>query len=105
MPRDVLIHTTESRIAHKRRENIEPGHTPFWEVNGTPRQTEPGQRIWFEADGRLIATAEILDVERGKLWFEPLRGVDAPAPVDPPTRGFTYVDGDGEAWPSLEASR
>lgn len=90
--KDVLIHTTESSIAHKRRGNVPADETPFWTVSGTPRQTEPGCRIWFEADGELIATGEIVDVEAGRIWFEPLSEADGEPPVDPPSRGFTYVD-------------
>lgn len=92
MLRDVLIHTTEEQLKHKQRGNVPDGETPFWTVNGHPRQTEAGERIWFEAEGRLIATAEIVDVTDGRIWFEPLKQIDVEAPVDPPTRGFSYVD-------------
>jgi len=92
MSRDVLIHADEERIAHKRRGNVPAGEQPFWSVNGTPRQTKPGRRIWFEADGELIATAPITTVEEGRIWFEPLVDADGEPPTEPPSRGFTYVD-------------
>ena len=102
MRNDVLIHTTESSIAHKRRGNVPSSETPFWTVSGTPRQTEPGCRIWFEADGELIATATITAVEEGAIWFEPLRDAEGEPPVEPPSRGFTYVD--SEAFESAAAT-
>ncbi|WP_135306341.1 hypothetical protein [Haloarcula amylovorans] len=89
---DVLVHTTDEQIAHKRRENVPDGYRCYWTVNGTPRRTRYGQRIWFETDGRIVAGGTIDGVETGRIWFSPLERVDIEPPTDPPTRGFTYID-------------
>ncbi|QIO25468.1 hypothetical protein [Haloarcula sp. JP-L23] len=89
---DVLVHTTDEQIDHKLRENVPDGHTCYWTVTGTPRQTRFGQRIWFETDGRIVAGGQIEGVETGRIWFSPLERVDVAPPTDPPTRGFTYIE-------------
>jgi hypothetical protein len=89
----VLIHATEEQIDHKLQENVPDDHRCYWTVNGTPRQTRFGQHIWFENDGRIVAGGQIHHTEEGRIWFSPLEQVDLDLPTDPPTRGFTYVDG------------
>jgi len=92
MSSDVLIHTTADEIDHKRRGEVPDDHLCFWTVNGTPRPPEPGRRVYFEVDGRLVACGEIREIETGKLWFDPLESVDREPPIVVPSRGFTYVE-------------
>ena len=89
---DVLVHASEEEIEHKLRENVPDGHECYWTVNGTPRQTRFGQRIWFEADGEIVAAGQIKRCETGRIWFTPLERVDAELPKEPPTRGFRYIE-------------
>ena len=89
---DVLIHASHSDVAHKHRPALAADEEAYWRVNGTPRQTEPGQRIWFEDHGRIHAWGLITALEDGRLWFDRARLVDLPCPEDAPTRGFTYVE-------------
>jgi hypothetical protein len=92
--RDVLIRAGANEIAHKWSTNVPADHDCYWTVNGTPRQTEPGQYVWFVSPtlARIYAYSEIVALEDGKLWFRPLKEVDLEAPKEPPTRGFTYCD-------------
>ncbi|WP_436346834.1 hypothetical protein [Natronorubrum sp. FCH18a] len=89
---DVLIHTTEEQIDHKREGNVPDNHECYWTVNGTPQQTRVLQRIWFEVDGRIVAAGEIRGVETGRIWFSPLWDVDLKPPEEPPNQGFMYVE-------------
>lgn len=90
--KDVLIHATEEQIDHKLAENVPDDHCCYWTVSGTPRQTRHGKRGWFETDGRIVARGVIQSVENGRIWFSPLKRVDAEPPKDAPSRGFTYLD-------------
>lgn len=89
---DVLIHARAQDLAHKWAENLGPDEEAFWRVNGTPRQTDPGSRVWFEDNGTIYAWGEITALEDGRLWFDGARRTDVPCIDDAPTRGFTYVE-------------
>jgi len=94
MSKDVLIRAGANDIAHKWATNVPSGHECYWTVNGTPRQTEPGRRIWVVSPtlGDIFAWGEITKLEDGKIWFTPLRETHVEPPEQPPTRGFTYTD-------------
>ena len=92
MKSDVVIRSTADKLAHKWEGNVPADHECYWTVSGTPRQTTAGNRIWFVRENHAFATAEITDVEDGRIWFEPLRSVDMPMPEDAPTRGFRYIN-------------
>lgn len=92
--KDVLIRSSASAVEHKMAGEVPDGEVCYWSVHGTPRQTEPGCRIWFSRDGRLFASGEITGVEDGRIWFEPLQTEDRDAPEDPPSRGFQYIEGE-----------
>lgn len=91
-PHDVLIHAGAQNLAHKWMENLGPDEEAFWRVNGTPRQTELGRRVWFEDNGTIFAWGEITALDDGRLWFDGARQTDVPCIDDAPTRGFTYID-------------
>jgi len=91
-PNEVLIHASPSDLAHKHVNNLSDDEEAFWRVSGTPRQVEPGRRIWFEWDGRIHAWGTITALEDGRLWFDGARRVDYECPVEAPTRGFKYID-------------
>lgn len=91
---DVLIYVGDcDDLAHKTAAEIPEGHEPYWEVRGTPRQTEPGQDVLFTGGERVRYRAAITAIEEGCIWFEPLEPVDEPLPARPTTRGFKYVNG------------
>lgn len=90
--KDVLVHATEEQIDHKLVENVPDDHLCYWTVSGTPRKTRHAQRIWFENDGQIVAAGYIDHVETGRIWFHPLKPVDADLSKEPPSRGFTYLD-------------
>lgn len=88
---DVLIHAGSQDLAHKWTEKLAADEQAYWRVNGTPRQTEPGQRVWFEYNGTIHAWGEIVDLEDGRIWFDGAHEVHLPCLDDAPTRGFTYI--------------
>lgn len=90
--KDVLVAAGADQLAHKWAGTVPEGHDCYWRVNGTPRRTGEGRRIWFAREGRLFATADILAVEKGRIWFEPVHPVDLPSPAEAPTRGFAYIE-------------
>lgn len=92
MSNDVLIHAPATDLAHKWSENLGTDEIAYWRVTGTPRQTEPGQKVWFEYDGRIHSWATITDLADGRLYFDGAQQTDLPCPDDAPTRGFTYID-------------
>lgn len=92
MNHDVLIYADRDDVRHKHRENVESGHECYWTVSGTPRQTGPGAAILFSDGETVHARAEIVAVEQGRIWFEPVAWVDEELPAEPVTRGFKYVD-------------
>jgi hypothetical protein len=92
--KDVLIHANRDEIDHKLAENTPDDHLCYWTVSGTPRQTRFGQGVWFENAERIVAVGQIESVKQGKIWFTPLRSVDADLPKYPPNQGFTYLDPD-----------
>lgn len=89
---DVLIHAGAQDVNHKLKSNLAADEWAYWRVNGTPRQTEAGRRIWFEYNGRIHAWGEIVDLEDGRIYFDGAEQTDLPCPDDAPKRGFTYVD-------------
>ena len=74
--------------------NVPAGHHCFCTVNGMPRQTDPGQYVWFVEPTleTIYAYGKITDLEDRKLCFEPLKETQLDAPKEPPTRGFTYCE-------------
>jgi len=88
---DILIYADPGDIDHKFPEELPPGHTPYWSVSGTPRQTKPGCDVLFTDGDRVFARGEIVAVEDGRLWFEGLDRVNEAVPAEPVTRGFKYV--------------
>lgn len=97
-PKHVLIGATREDCAGKLRAELDDptGVECYWRVSGAPRQTARGQYVYFEADGDVWGIATVLRVEDGRLWFTPIREIDALAielPVSAPTRGFRYVPG------------
>ncbi|MFP8891845.1 hypothetical protein ACLI4U_19045 (plasmid) [Natrialbaceae archaeon A-CW2] len=89
--KDVLIYADKRTVAHKLCENVPDGHECFWTVNGTPRQTGPGASVLFSDGDRVHARGDVLEVEHGRIWFEPLEACDESVPCEPVTRGFRYV--------------
>ena len=91
---DVLIEAGAQTLAHKWRPTLAPDEEAYWRVSGTPRQTEPGRRVWFAAPRLDVihAWGKITALDDGRLWFDGARGTHVPCLDDPPTRGFTYID-------------
>ena len=89
---DVFIHATREQIDEKLETNVPDDHYCYWTVNGTPRQTATGQRVWFETGGEIVAGARIVGLESGKLWFEPALETRFYPPKEPPERGFAYIE-------------
>lgn len=93
MTKDILISATPETVAHKLEGEIPDQHDYcFWEVTGTPRQTEPGRSILFADAGRVHARGAILELVDGEIRFLPLERADEDPPADPPPRGFKYVE-------------
>lgn len=89
--RDVLIYADREDVEHKLAGEVPDDEVCYWTVNGTPQRTEPGREVLF-TDGDVVhARADIIDVESGRLWFQPLREVRDELPATPTTRGFKYV--------------
>lgn len=89
--RDVLIQTTSEELDHKLEENVPDDEVCYWTVNGKPRQTGREADVLFTDGDRVIGRAEIIDVEAGRIWFDPVTPVDEDLPTNPTTRGFKYV--------------
>lgn len=94
---DVLVRAAPEEIEDKRRANIDDPHGTecYWSVSGTPQRTGRGGAMLFHDGDGVWGVATITRVEDGRIWFRPIR--DAPwafEPVDPPTRGFAYVEAD-----------
>lgn len=91
---DVLIQSGAQDLAHKRPSNLGPDEVAYWRVTGTPRQTEPGQRIWFASPllDCIHAWGEITRIEAGRIYFDAAHETHLPCLDDAPTRGFTYID-------------
>lgn len=92
---DVLISVSPSDLAGKWRANLTSEMRAYWRVSGTPRQTEPGRRVWFEStllEDTIFAWGEILDLTDGRLWFDAAHETHLPALDDAPSRGFTYIE-------------
>mgnify|MGYP000347924834 CR=1 FL=1 len=89
--RDVLVSATWDDLAHKRPETLTGDEEAYWRVSGTPRQTAPGQRVWFADEDRIIAWGEITALADGRLWFDGAHETTVPLLDDPPARGFTYI--------------
>lgn len=89
---DVLIHAGPQDLAHKRVERLASDELAYWRVTGTPRQTKPGRRVWFEHNGTINAWGEIVELEDGRIWFDGAHETYVPCLDDAPTRGFTYID-------------
>lgn len=93
-PQDVLIQASPQDLAHKWADKVPDGNVCYWTVNGTPRRTEPGRRVYFASTSieDIYAWAEIVELEDGKIWFEPVQETHLPCLDDAPTRGFRYID-------------
>ena len=89
---DILIHAGAQDLGHKWVTNLSDDELAYWRVSGTPRQTEPGHRIWFEHNGTIHAWGEIVSLDDGRIWFDGARQTHVPCLDDAPTRGFTYID-------------
>lgn len=89
--KDVLIQTDSDELQHKLTEHVPDGEVCYWTVNGEPQQTTAGCEILFTDGDRVIGRAEIIDVESGRIWFEPVTPVDEELPATPTTRGFKYI--------------
>lgn len=89
--RDVLIHADPEDIEHKLDGEVPDGEVCYWTVNGKPQRTRAGADILFTDGDQVIARAEIIDVEDGRIWFYPLTEVREDLPTTPTTRGFKYV--------------
>jgi len=90
--KDVLIQATQSELFHKQPVNLEEDEEVFWRVSGTPRETEPGRRIWFSYNGSIHAQGTITELEDGRIWFDSAKSTHVPCLDDAPTRGFTYIE-------------
>lgn len=89
---DIIIHASAQDLGHKWVAKLGDDERAYWRVNGTPRQTEPGRRIWFEHNERIHAWGEIVELEDGRIWFDGARETHLPCLDDAPTRGFAYID-------------
>lgn len=89
---DVLIQTDTDELEHKLEGNVPDDEVCYWTVSGKPQRTTAGRDVLFTDGDRVIGRAEIVDVEDGRLWFEPVTPVDEELPTAPTTRGFKYVD-------------
>jgi len=90
--RDVHIYADRETIAHKLHENLPDDEVAFWTVSGKPRQTGAGAKIQFSTADRVVARGEVIDVEKGRIWFDNLSEPDyetVPS-IQPPRRGFKY---------------
>ena len=94
MTRNVLIYAARSDTRHKLDENLSPGEQAFWSVHGTPRQPEPGCRVYFHDGERIYVKGTIAALESGRIWFKGLTSVslDHPDRPDGGHRGFRYID-------------
>ena len=102
--KDVLIQRQKGWIK-ARLEGSFPGEFCYFRgLNGVPEQTEEGQRILVadEESGRVLGESVLADVSEGELRFFPLTPVRKPAPEDPPSKGFKYVDADSCGKYSIE---
>ena len=87
---NIVIHAKPETVEHKLEGN--DICECWWTVSGTPRSlVEYEDIVLFECDGRIHAEGEVNLVEYGKITMEPLKKVDYPCPIKPPTRGFRYV--------------
>lgn len=91
-PQDVLVHAPVTDVIHKHPTNLSSDEEAYWRVNGTPRQTETGRRIWFEYQDSIHAWGEITALEDGRIWFDAAHETYVPCLDNAPTRGFTYID-------------
>lgn len=89
---DVLIRAGASDLGHKWVETLGADERAYWRVNGTPRRTAAGRRVWFAHLDRIHAWGEITDLTDGRIWFDGAHQTDLPCLDDAPTRGFTYID-------------
>jgi hypothetical protein len=97
--KDLLIYCKIEKLAHKFKENIKPNHYCYWTTNRQPKRNI--NRVWFSDGDHIYATGRFLGVEKppieqpdNTLWlkFEPLTRVTLKEPVDPPIRGWKYID-------------
>jgi hypothetical protein len=90
--RDVHIHADRETLAHKLEKNLPDDEVAYWTVNGKPRQTGAGAKIYFSTADHVVARGEIIDVEEGRIWFDDLTEPDQETVpgIQPPRRGFKY---------------
>lgn len=89
---DILIQSDRDSLDHKMKGNVPEGHYCFWTVNGKPRNVEEGEKILFSDGDSVFAKGVIIDVREGEIRFDPLQEVDEENPVEPPSRGFKYIE-------------
>jgi len=92
---DVLVRADPDELEHKRREMMDDpwGTECYWTVNGTPQRTGRAGAMLFHDGEQVWGVATILRVEKGRIWFKPIRDATALSfeVPEPPTRGFKYV--------------
>lgn len=89
---DILIRSDRQKVEHKMSGNVPDGHYCFWSVNGMPKRVEEGEMILFSDGESVFAKGVIIDVRDGEIRFDPLQEVDGENPIEPPSRGFKYVE-------------
>lgn len=93
---NILIQASKSDTKHKMKGNFPKSHYCFWSVNGRPKNVEVGEMVLFSDGDRVYAKGVVLSVKDGEIRFSPLQRVDEENPVEPPSRGFKYIDGDNK---------
>lgn len=66
----------------------------WWNVRGKPRQCEKGDKIFFSDGDEVFAEGTILQLNDGEIVFTPLKSASMENPVEPPSRGFKYIEDD-----------
>jgi hypothetical protein len=104
---DILVTVPLSQVAHFWREDHPPGsEEEFWSLGRVPRDLRPGDFIWFQIRGRIVARARVCRIERhgedlcaleGRAWSGCLAYWRIPdfervleGPGSALTRGFQY---------------
>ena len=90
---DIIIRASRSVVKHKLINKIGKDGCAFWSLRQLPTKIEPGDKVLFSDGETVHAEGKLIDSDKydRMIEFTPLKAVNYPQPLKPPTRGFAYV--------------